>query len=70
MNTNLKDNIKGLSHFSYYRDGNLWYETETGLLFNVPVEDVGTAQFRATEKSMILMRYIRKYLASIVGDPI
>lgn len=65
MNTNLKDNIKGYSHFVYYRDGSLWYRTETDLLFPIPISDVGTAQVLNSEKSLILMRYIRKYLESL-----
>lgn len=65
MNTNLKDNIKGSSTFVYYREDALWYRTEADLLFPVPVSDIGTAQFLATEKSMLLMRWIRKYLDSL-----
>lgn len=65
MNTNLKDNIKGYSHYAYYRDGSLWYRTETDLLFPIPIADIGSAQVLKSEKSLILMRYIRKYLESL-----
>lgn len=65
MNTNLKDNIKGSSTFVYYREGALWYRTATDLMFPVPVSDIGNSQFLATEKSMLLMRWIRRYLGSI-----
>ncbi len=38
--------------FSFYRDGQLWYETECGFRFPVPIEDAGTATFLArTEQS-------------------
>jgi len=71
MNTDLKQNIQGFSTFQYYRDGVLWYETEVGLLFPVPVKDADTAQFKAQEKSLHLMRWIRKYIEVLnTGDPI
>jgi hypothetical protein len=47
--------------FKYYRDGELWYETDQGFLFPVPISDIGTATFNATEKTILLMRYIRKW---------
>ena len=31
--------------FSFYRDGQLWYETECGFRFPVPITDAGTATF-------------------------
>lgn len=48
--------------FQYFRRGQLWYQTECGFLFAVPVEDVGDATFNATEPSTMMMRYIRKQL--------
>lgn len=51
--------------FSYYRHKQLWYTTECGFCFPVPVEDTGDATFGATEKAILLMRYIRKHIASI-----
>ena len=63
MNLDLKENIKGSSSFVYYRDNALWYRTETGLLFPIPLDDIAGTQFLATEKSLILMRWIRKYIA-------
>ncbi len=65
MNTDIKFHIKGSSTFAYYRDNALWYRTDTGLLFPVPIDDIGSAQFLCTERSMLMMRYIRKYLASL-----
>lgn len=47
--------------FAYYRDGSLWYETLSGELFPVPVEDIGTATFSRYEKPIMLMRYMRKW---------
>ena len=58
----LKDHVRGTVTFSHYFDGSLWYETETNLLFPVPVSDIGNAKFLAQDKAMLFMRYIRKYL--------
>lgn len=69
MNTNLKENIKGNSTFVYYRDGALWYRTAADLMFPVPMSDIGDTQILATERSMLLMRYIRKYLDSLNEAP-
>lgn len=48
--------------FSYYRDGQLWYETECKFLFPVPAEDAGTATFLAEDRAILFMRYIRKQM--------
>jgi len=49
-------------HFDYCRSGVLYYRTESGLLFEVPLEDAGTAVFNRDEKSIYFMRWIRKQL--------
>lgn len=46
--------------FNYYRDGELWYTTFDGFLFPVPVADAGGATFKAEDKAIYFMRYIRK----------
>jgi len=51
--------------FSFYRDGNLWYETECGFRFPVPITDAGTATFAAEDRAILFMRYIRKHLATV-----
>ena len=51
--------------FSFYRDGSLWYETECGFRFPVPVAEVGTATFLAEDRAILFMRYIRKHLTSL-----
>lgn len=58
----LKDHVKGSVTFQYYRDSNLYYVTETGLVFPVPIDDIGNATFLNTDKAMLFMRYIRKFL--------
>jgi hypothetical protein len=49
--------------FSFYRDGRLWYETECGFRFPVPITDAGTATFLAEDRAILFMRYIRKHMA-------
>jgi hypothetical protein len=38
----------------------LWYVTECGFKFPVPIEDVGTGVFAAEDKAVLFMRWIRK----------
>jgi hypothetical protein len=49
--------------FTFYRDGQLWYETECGFRFPVPIMDAGTATFLAEDRAILFMRYIRKQIA-------
>lgn len=64
---NLKEMVSSgkMVNFSYYRDGALWYLTETGFLFPVPVEDIGNATFKNVDKAILFMRYIRKHIDSL-----
>ena len=65
MSTSIKDHIKGTVDFQYYREGNLYYINEMGLVFPVPISDVGEATFLAEDKAILFMRYIRKHLQTI-----
>ena len=63
---NLVKNQK--AHIMYYSDGELWYKTDNGFEFPVPVHnrtEVGVATFNVEEKAILLMRYIRKHLEYI-----
>lgn len=51
--------------FCFYRDGTLWYETECGFRFPVPIAEAGTATFAAEDRAILFMRYIRKQLATV-----
>jgi hypothetical protein len=51
--------------FCFYRKGELWYVTECGFEFPVPIEDTGDGVFLASDRAILFMRYIRKQLASI-----
>jgi len=55
-------------HFDYYRDGELWYKTDNGFVFPVPINDqkeIGNATFQRDDKAIFFMRYIRKYKAEL-----
>lgn len=60
----IKDHVKDnqLVHFEYYHDGNLWYKTDTGYLFPVPIDDIGAATFLKEDRAILFMRYIRKHM--------
>lgn len=49
-------------NFQYYRDNSLWYATEDGFIFPVPIDDIGNATFKAQDKAILFMRYIKKFL--------
>lgn len=64
---NLKDMVKSGQkvRISFYSRGSLWYKTDSGFEFPVPVEDrgeVGNATFLAEDKAIYFMRYIRKHI--------
>lgn len=52
-------------NFEYYRDNELWYTTECGFKFPVPIDDTGTGVFKSQDKAILFMRYIRKHLEKI-----
>ena len=59
----LKEIVKGkTAKFKFYRDGELWYETDDGFDFPIPISDTGTGIFKAEEKAIQFMRWIRKQL--------
>jgi hypothetical protein len=48
--------------FSFYRENELWYITEDGFEFPVPLSEIGNATFLAEDKAILFMRYIRKHM--------
>lgn len=51
--------------FMFYRAKELWYRTDDGFEFPVPIEDTGDGVFLNEDKAMMFMRYIRKHLENI-----
>lgn len=60
----IKDMVKDGQkvHFQFYRENELWYKTDSGFEFPVPIRDTGTGIFLAEDKAILFMRYIRKHL--------
>jgi len=48
--------------FSFYRDGELWYKCENNFEFPIPKDDMKGAIFKAEDKSIFFMRFIREHL--------
>lgn len=65
---NIKEMIRGKVRFDFYRDGNLYYRTENGVIFPVPVSEAGTATFLAEDKAILFMRYMRRFITSMEVD--
>lgn len=62
----IKDHVTGTSTFQYYRDQALWFKTDdTGFLFPVPLDDIGTTTIDGNYKSIKLMRWIRKHMITL-----
>src|SRR5215469_16556159 len=63
MSMTLKELVKGKKvRFRFYRDGELWYATNDGFEFPVPIADTGTGIFQAEDGAIQYMRWIRKHL--------
>lgn len=61
---NIKEIVKNQNaHFVFYRDQSLFYETDNGFQFSVPISEAGSATINSQEKAILLMRYIRKHIA-------
>lgn len=67
-NVSIKDHVKGKVTFQFYKDQQLFYKTETNLIFPVPIDDIGNATFFNEDKALLFMRYIRKFLETIKND--
>jgi len=65
----LKDMVKDKKvYFSHYKENELWYTTECGFMFPVPVADTGNAEFKNEDKATFFMRWIRKHLEMIATE--
>lgn len=52
-------------NFQFYRDGELWYQTECGFDFPVPVSDTGKGMFKNNDKAVYFMRWIRPQIEAV-----
>ncbi len=51
--------------FVRYQTNELWYKTECGFEFPVPLSDTGEAAFLSEDKALLFMRWIRKHVDTI-----
>ena len=58
---NIVSNGKKVTFLKYQND-ELWYITEDGFEFPVPLDDTGNASFNSSDKALIFMRWIRKHI--------
>lgn len=62
----IKDMVKDKEvTFLFYKEKELWYTTECGFEFPVPIDDTGTGAFNNKDKALLFMRWIRKHLDTI-----
>ena len=58
----LKQHIAGPVKFIRYADSEFWYKCEDGFEFAIPLADTAGAEFKAEDKGMFFMRWIRKHM--------
>jgi hypothetical protein len=63
----IKEMVKDGKKVSFirYQNKELWYVTECGFEFPVPIEDTNEAAFAASDKALLFMRWIRKHQENI-----
>jgi hypothetical protein len=49
-------------NFVRYQQKELWYTTECGFDFPIPLEDTGDANFLKEDKALFFMRWIKKHI--------
>ena len=70
INEKLKEMVTGDKRVTFvkYKLGELWYKAENGFEFPVPINDTGEAEFSASDKALLFMRWIRRHLTSIENN--
>jgi len=59
----IKEMIKGKqARFVRYTDESLWYCTDDGFEFPIPIEEAKGGVFKAEHKAIRLMRWIRQHV--------
>lgn len=64
---NIKDMVSNGKQVKFvrYQNKELWYVTECGFEFPVPIDDTGNASFNESDKALLFMRWIRKHISLI-----
>lgn len=70
----LIDEIKGKVYFVCLKNKEqvkeLWYKTDSGFQFPIPLSDTEGAEFPAEDKALIYMRWIRKRIDILETEPV
>ncbi len=62
----IKNMIKNkVVKFIFFKDNELWYTTECGFEFPVPINDVGSATMLVEDKAILFMRWIKAHQATL-----
>lgn len=61
----LKARVSGVVKFVRMSHQELWYVCEDGFEFPIPLSDTDGAEFKAEDKGMFFMRWIRKHIAML-----
>lgn len=56
--------------FTRFHAGELWYVTESGFQFPVPLSDTGDGSFLSEDKAMLYMRWIRKQWEAVASETV
>ncbi len=61
---NLKDMVSNQKKVKFvrYQQKELWYTTECGFEFPVPISDTGDGAFMMEDKALLFMRWIKKQI--------
>ena len=61
---NIKEMVNNNKRVTFvrYQNNELWYSTECGFEFPVPISDTGEAAFLNSDKALLFMRWIRKHI--------
>lgn len=51
--------LKTLCKLDFYRDGNLYYITDTGFRFTVPVSEVGNGTCLVADRTITYMKWVK-----------
>jgi len=67
MSLDIKDMVTGDKKvkFLFYKDSELWYVTEANFEFPVPISDTSGAVFKAEDKALYFMRWIKSHIKNI-----
>lgn len=64
----LKDEVKGKVYFVCLKNRELWYKTDSGFEFPIPLEDSEGGIFLNEDKASLFMRWMRKRIQELKDE--